>query len=92
MATPRRRHDRQGIESTLAVRALYGLSMFCFASALRAEDLTESTEYRQRIEEILTVIGRLPEGTAPDVRFGSDEEFATMLDLVLRGLTSTIDT
>jgi hypothetical protein len=29
-----------GIESTLAVRALYGLSMLCFASALRVEDPT----------------------------------------------------
>jgi AcrR family transcriptional regulator len=81
-----------GIESTLAVRALYGLSMFCFASALRDEDLRESTEYRQRIEETVTAIGRLPEGTAPDVRFGSDEQFDTMLDLMLRGLKSTFDT
>jgi AcrR family transcriptional regulator len=80
-----------GIESTLAVQALYGLSMLCFASALRVEDLTESTEYRQRIEETLTATGRLPEGTAPDVRFGSDEQFDIMLDLVLRGLKSTID-
>jgi AcrR family transcriptional regulator len=82
-----------GIESTAAVRTLYGLSMFCFASALRVDDLRESTEYRQRIDETLTVVGRLPEGTdAPDVRFGSDEEFAYMVDLVLRGLKSTIDT
>jgi AcrR family transcriptional regulator len=81
-----------GIESTVAVRALYGLSMFCFASALRVEDLRESTEYRQRIEETLTAIGRLPQGSAPDVRFGSDEQFDTMLDLVLRGLKSTIET
>jgi AcrR family transcriptional regulator len=82
-----------GIESTSAVRALYGLSMLCFASALRVEDLTETTEYRERIDETLAAIGRLPKGTAaPDVRFGSDEQFDAMLDLVLRGLKSTIDT
>lgn len=80
-----------GIESTLAVRAVYGLSIFCFASGLRSEDLRDSTEYRQRIEETLTAIDRLPEGSTPDVRFGSDEQFDIMLDLVLRGLKSTID-
>lgn len=80
-----------GVESTSAVRALYGLSMFSFASALRVDDLVESTEYRQSIDETLTAVGRLPAGTAPDVRFGSDEEFAFMVDLVLRGLKSTVD-
>ena len=60
-----------GIESTLGVRALYGLSMLWFASALGVEHLTGPTEYRQRIEETLTATGRLPEGTAPDVRSGS---------------------
>lgn len=80
-----------GIEPSLAVRSFYGLSVFTLASALRDEDLQESTEYRERIEQTLRAVGRLPEGETPDVRFGSDDEFDTMLDLVLRGLKSTID-
>jgi hypothetical protein len=55
-------------------------------------DLTESTDYRQRIEETLAALDRLPQGAAPDVRFGSDEEFSFIAGLVLRGLKSAIDT
>jgi AcrR family transcriptional regulator len=79
-----------GIEPRLALQSFYGLSVFTLASALRDEDLKESTEYRERIEETLTAVGRVPEGATPDVRFGSDHEFDVMLDLVLRGLKSTI--
>jgi AcrR family transcriptional regulator len=76
-----------GIEPGLAVRSFFGLSMFTLASALRPEDLATSTTYRGQLEQVLQSAG-YSTGT-DDARFGSDDEFEVMLELLLRGLRST---
>lgn len=76
-----------GVEPGLAVRSFFGLSMFTVASALRPEDRATSTEYRAQLEQVLASTGH-PMGDG-DARFGSDDEFEVMLDLLLRGLKST---
>lgn len=79
---------RGGIEPGLAVRSFFGLSMFTLASALRPEDLTSSTTYRGQLERVLGSTGHAT--GSQDARFGSDDEFEVLLELMLRGLRATI--
>jgi AcrR family transcriptional regulator len=80
---------RGGIEPSLAVRAFYGLSVLTLASTLREDDLKQSADYG--VAAMAQYAGPFLQGVTPDVRFGSDDEYDTMLELVLRGLKATID-
>lgn len=81
-----------GIDPALAVRAFIGISFFTLTSALREEDFKEATPFRSRVEELLASISNTtPPDQVADVRFGSDEQFETLLDLLLRGLKSTVN-
>jgi AcrR family transcriptional regulator len=87
---------RGGIEPSLAYRAVCGLSMFALAASLREEDLSPQAPGQWLVtlspgaEASAQPTSPFPPGPAPDVRFGSDDEFDLMLDLVLRGLKATI--
>ncbi|OBK68934.1 hypothetical protein A5653_01900 [Mycobacterium colombiense] len=82
-----------GIEPDLAVRAFVGLSVFTVASALRQDDYTDAaTPDRALVEQLIhSVSSSLPTKFVGDARFGSDEQFDTMLDLIIRGIKSTIE-
>ena len=79
-----------GIEPALAIRVFLGLSFFTLASALRDEDLIAPTALP---EELQAMLGETMDAReiVSDARFGSDAEFETLLDLLLRGLKSTVD-
>lgn len=80
---------RDGIEPRLAVRAFYGLSMFTLTSALREEDL-KPPEHGQDAVAMRQFTAQLVQWEPDDIRFGSDEQFDVMLDLMLAGLKATI--
>ena len=79
-----------GIEPALAMRVFLGLSFFTLASALRDEDLIAPTALPDRLQ---AMVGETMDARQifSDARFGSDAEFETLLDLLLRGLKSTVD-
>jgi AcrR family transcriptional regulator len=77
---------RGGVEPSVAVRAFYGLSMFTVASVLREGDLEPLEDRLGEPVETMLHIGASQHGFTADVRFGSDEQFEAMLDLMLRGL------
>jgi AcrR family transcriptional regulator len=83
-----------GVGPDLAVRAFIGLSLFTVASALRRDDYTDAASpYRGLVEQLThSLSSSLPTEFVGDARFGSDEQFDTMLDLTIRGIRSTIET
>lgn len=82
-----------GVRPELAVRAFVGLSLFTVASALRRDDYTDATSpYRGLVEQLThSLSSSLPTEFVGDARFGSDEQFDTMLDLIIGGIGSTIE-
>ena len=83
-----------GVDPNLAVRTFIGLSMFTVASALRQDDYSDAASpYRDILEQLThSLSSSLPTEFVGDARFGSDEQFETMLDLLIRGIASTIKT
>lgn len=79
-----------GIEPALAMRVFLGMSFFTLASALRDEDFIAPTALPDRLQ---AMVGETMDARQilSDARFGSDAEFETLLDLLLRGLKSTVD-
>jgi AcrR family transcriptional regulator len=83
---------RGGVDSELAVRAFYGLSMFTVASVLRDGDLADEAQASgEPNETMLRYIGLNPDSAPLDVRFGSDEQFETLLALMLGGLKAATE-
>ncbi|MGX9787747.1 TetR/AcrR family transcriptional regulator [Mycobacterium sp. MMS18-G62] len=97
MAEHARRHVTSmvaaGVRADLAVRAFIGLSLFTVASALRRDDYTDAASpYRGLVEQLThSLSSSLPTEFVGDARFGSDEQFDTMLDLTINGIRAAIE-
>ncbi len=66
--------------------------MFTVASALRQDDFAStSTLFREYLDDLVkSVVGESAGTSSADARFGSDDEFDTMLDIFIEGVESSV--